>query len=233
MTDWKKDTAWEEFTATTNEIEKIDTYVDALDMEVSYNHFSDGGYASLAIKLKDHKKAGIDLSPYLIPIGNILTINLENKFKGPRYSKNPYWYESLGVENEEIQFGSILQFIEYRKAIMFFDFSLAEKILKTNEPNQILNLSQSIERFSPNTWMHKCIEICWEAFDLISKQSKAWRKELLSKRGRLFVEKNEILFWGTKENEYDINNALNLSLWPKHNVYGILLALYSIENEIS
>lgn len=221
---------WAKLVSETNEAEKIEHFLNALSMEVNYNIYSDGKISLLRYKLKDYKERGIEFSSSRIPSENILSLVSKNEFVGPKYSKNPLWYESLGIDNEMIRYASIYQFIEFRKAITFFDSLMGNQILNSTEIDVIMPLGEKVKRFDENIWIHKCVDICLEAIELLYTQSEKWRKELKSSKGRLLIEEIQIPLWGNKKSTYSLRDAMNLSLTNINNLYGILLSMQAIEN---
>ena len=134
------------------------------------------------------------------------------------------WYPSpFTIESLNITFANNEQYMMYCKAILFKDKEIAERIMKTNNPNEIRSLGRIVVNFKPKVWDEKCMTIVENGCYLKFTQNKDLKKKLLETGNKKLVEASPYdKKWGVGLNKI---NAIKIEedKWPGENRLGICL----------
>ncbi|GHA98311.1 hypothetical protein GCM10009069_21460 [Algimonas arctica] len=132
------------------------------------------------------------------------------------------WHPS-NFSVDGIAFGNAEQFMMYKKATLFGDGMIAEKIVAAKHPSDHKRLGQQVRGFIQQDWDANKVEIVhagnWAKFT----QNKGLRKKLLATGNAILVEANpKDIIWGVglAENDPDITNP---DCWRGQNLLGEIL----------
>ena len=131
------------------------------------------------------------------------------------------WYDSKFVINGFI-FANAEQYMMYRKALLFGDVNIAQKLLSTTDPKTAKSLGRKVSNFDNAIWEENCMDIVYEANFAKFTQSPYLRKYLLSTGDKELVEASPYdKIWGIGFRVGD-NRITNKELWGQ-NKLGIVL----------
>ena len=119
-------------------------------------------------------------------------------------------------------FTSVEQYYQYQKAKFFRDYSVAKKILQTNNPYCIKNLGRKVYPFNRILWHRKCVQVMYRAtYYKFSSNSKLART-LLSTRKLIAEASPHDVYFGIGLS-IDDPDARNPKMWRGKNVMGQVL----------
>ena len=103
----------------------------------------------------------------------------------------------------------------YQKAMLFRDYEIAEKILKTKNPRTCKALGRKVQGFSPDTWGKYKRQIVFAGNMLRATQDEQFRQELRATGTSTIVEASPYdRIWGIG---YDSQHAIaNKSNWGQN-----------------
>ncbi|MGG5505570.1 MULTISPECIES: NADAR family protein [unclassified Myroides] len=132
------------------------------------------------------------------------------------------WYlKSFCIE--EITFNCVEQFIMYKKAMLFGDNTIANKILKEQHPGNQKRLGRLVKNFRSNIWEKSRFEISYEGNYAKFNQNQDLCSLLLETRDKIIAEASPTdLIWGIgygMENE----NKYCIYKWRGKNLLGKVL----------
>lgn len=121
------------------------------------------------------------------------------------------------------------QYMMYKKAMLFSDFSMAEKILKESDPKTIKSLGRKVHNFNSEIWDKYKYQIVKYGLKERFIQDLVAKEALLKYKGKMFVEASPYdRIWGIG---YDKDSALdNIDNWGE-NLLGKILT--ELSNEIN
>lgn len=121
------------------------------------------------------------------------------------------WYHSP-FEVDGKTFPTAEHFMMYRKAMLFGDETIAQKILECKDLRHVKDLGRSVSRFDQKIWKKHREEIVYEGTYNKFIQNKELMKKLLSERNACFVEASPYdNIWGIG---YNASSATkNRSTW--------------------
>lgn len=107
---------------------------------------------------------------------------------------------------DEIKFNCAEQYMMYRKALLFKDQTIANQILKTNNPVQLKKLGRMVQGFEETTWTKNREEIVYQGNWLKFSQNPKLKEHLLSTNHKILVEASPYdKIWGIG---FDCDKAL-------------------------
>jgi ribA/ribD-fused uncharacterized protein len=122
-------------------------------------------------------------------------------------TRHPFsqWY-SCEFVIDGIVFNTAEQFMMYSKAMLFDNKSIAEKILKTNDPRQQKELGRNVLNFDSEVWNNNAFEIVYKGNYAKFSQNENLKKFLLDTENKSLVEASSSdIIWGIGLSETDIN----------------------------
>lgn len=145
------------------------------------------------------------------------------------FANTPY------TSHDGISFSCTEQEFMYRKAMLFEDEEVADKILKSSDPKQIKKLGRLVKNYNDQVWDAVRYEAMYSACRSKFTKNKEAKKALLSYPGKTFVEASPFdTIWGIGLSECDYR-ALDPAQWRGKNLLGQILTRLSrrITNEES
>lgn len=122
-----------------------------------------------------------------------------------------------------IAFNSVTQYLNYRKAVVFENETIATTILETDDPVIQTQLSSLLKRFSATAWKELCHKVYYDGTLAKFAQNNDLRTELFGTEGKLLVEVNiHDSVWGNGLKITDIDNSDPVA-WRGGNWGGYLL----------
>jgi ribA/ribD-fused uncharacterized protein len=111
----------------------------------------------------------------------------------------------------------------YRKALLFEDYAIADKILKEKFPKNIKALGRRISNFDEDVWSTNKIEIVTNGTYLKFSQNKDILRKLMATGDKILVEASPYdRIWGIGLSARH-KDAKNPSKWKGQNLLGKIL----------
>jgi ribA/ribD-fused uncharacterized protein len=155
-----------------------------------------------------------------------LVKNIEKSNKAPEYllfyskfDTFSQWHPSVFVE-DGITFVHCEQYMMYKKAMLFNDINIAQKILLEKDPQKCKNLGKLVKPFIQKIWDQNREKIIFNGSILKYTQNEKMLKELIESRDMVLVEASPTDdIYGVKlgKNHPDIRNPLK---WKGLNLLG-------------
>lgn len=153
-----------------------------------------------------------------------LTMSNANKVIGfwkpeGEYGFMSQWYPSPFVE-EDVEFKNCEQYMMYQKAVVFGDFEMASKILKSDSPRQIKKLGRQVSGFDEYTWNAVKEEIIYNGNFLKFTWDKKLGEKLLETKNSILAEASpydRIYGIGLRPNDPKVNDKTK---WKGQNLLG-------------
>jgi len=117
----------------------------------------------------------------------------------------------------------------YQKALLFMDFNIADKIMKTNNPEIHKELGRKVSEFNGLIWDNCKKHIVYNGLKAKFYQNLDLLKQLLVTKGTLVEANPYDAIWGIGLRETD-REAQNRKTWRGQNLLGELLT--KLKNEI-
>ncbi len=136
-------------------------------------------------------------------------------------TRHPFsqWY-SCTFEIDQIGFNSAEQYMMYSKAMLFDNKTIAEKILRTDDPRQQKELGRQVMNFDPATWDRNAFEIVYRGNSAKFSQNENLKKFLLDTGDKSLVEASPSdIIWGIGLSETD-ENRFDRTKWKGTNWLG-------------
>lgn len=122
-----------------------------------------------------------------------------------------------------IKYNCVEQYMMYKKALLFGDFSTAKKIMITSHPKEQKRLGRLVRNYNDNTWVNQRKEIVKKGIYAKFKQNEYLLKQILDTENLEFVEASpEDNIWGIGMDE-DHPNINNKKYWKGQNLLGKIL----------
>ena len=132
------------------------------------------------------------------------------------------WWKCRFVE-DDITFCCAEQYMMYKKALLFEDYSIAKEILKTKSPKKIKELGRLVQNFDSKVWDEHKAEIVLQGNILKFSQNPELKDYLLSTGDKILVEASPYdKVWGVglrKEN----SAICSPQKWKGQNLLGFAL----------
>ena len=129
------------------------------------------------------------------------------------------------TEDEAIYFTSSEQMFMYFKAMHFFDYDTADKILRSKSPEEARKLGREIKNYDDKEWNEVRVNYMKSAVSAKFFQNKDLRDALLNEKfeGRHFVEAAYYdRIWGIGYDEYSALKLDNYKNWGRNELGKIL-----------
>lgn len=139
-------------------------------------------------------------------------------------NKSPFsnWYPSKFNWNG-IEFTRGEQYMMYRKALLFNDLEIAEKIMNTDDPKEQKDLGRKVKNYNDEKWSELRFDIMVHGLYCKFKQNEKLKTILLETAGKCLVEANPYdKIWGIGLEESD-SRAQDESQWLGQNLLGKVL----------
>ncbi len=145
--------------------------------------------------------------------------------KNGKIGKNCFsqWWKSNFMNNEEVVFSTAEKWMMFKKAELFKDQTILNKILVLNDPKEIKSLGRQIKGFDQKVWDQKKYAIVLEGSLLKFTQNNILKDFLISTSDRIIVEASPYdKIWGIGM-KADEENANNPNYWKGENLLGFAL----------
>lgn len=140
-----------------------------------------------------------------------------------------FWKDKIAQWNmqsfkeNDIEFCCAEQYMMYKKALLFKDFEIAEKILKSKNPSEIQKLGRIVKNFIPEIWDSNKEEIVYKGNVLKFEQNENLKEILLNTGDTILVEASPYdLIYGIGLGVED-PNITDESKWRGLNLLGKIL----------
>lgn len=132
------------------------------------------------------------------------------------------------IKYKNLTFSSSEQLFMYKKAELFKDEQMKEKILKAKTPKEAKGYGRLVKNFDTKTWDENKTDIMTEVLTLKFSQNQNLKSYLLSTKGYTLVEASPYdRIWGIGFNEFDA--LKNKNKWGQ-NFLG--LCLMKVRDEV-
>lgn len=132
------------------------------------------------------------------------------------------WHRS-DFELDGLKFCCAEQYMMYRKAQLFGDATIAEKIMSKSDPHDHKRLGQQVKNFDHDTWEAHKSEIAFTGNMAKFSQNAGLKKKLLATGNALLAEANvKDFIWGIGSSEDD-PRVTDPSAWLGPNLLGEVL----------
>lgn len=132
-----------------------------------------------------------------------------------------WWHEGFTVDN--IHYKTAEHWMMAKKAVLFDDQEMLEKILIVNSPAEAKQLGRKVRNFNAEIWNKNCFDIVCEGNYHKFSQNKDLGEFLINTKNRIIVEASpRDTIWGIgmgKNNE----NAERPQMWKGLNLLGFAL----------
>lgn len=137
------------------------------------------------------------------------------------------WYsqtengKSFQFEDEKgVKYSSCEQYMMYQKSLLFKDFEIADKILKTKDVKVIKNLGRLVKNFDNKIWDENKFSIVKKGNSFKFNQNKTFKATMLKYKNKIFVEASpQDKIWGIGLHYNDVL-ALDEKNWKGQNLLG-------------
>lgn len=139
-----------------------------------------------------------------------------------------WWMCSFKVD--EIEYKSAEHFMMAKKAELFKDITVMEKIIKTNSPADVKKLGREVKNYNDDVWLENRFEIVKKANLHKFNQNPDLKRFLLSTNEKVLVEASPVdPIWGIGMAS-DHKNSSNPLEWEGLNLLGF--ALMEVRDEL-
>lgn len=134
------------------------------------------------------------------------------------------WYYSDFSIND-VKYTSMEQYMMYKKALCFQDFSIAKEILVTQDVAQIKELGRLVSEYNDNIWSGMRQILVYEGLKAKFSQNKNLQKQLVETKDAILAEcAVKDCVWGIGLSMHD-PNRLNPEQWRGKNLLGYTLMM--------
>lgn len=133
------------------------------------------------------------------------------------------WWKSDFTNSEGVVFSTAQKWMMFKKAELFKDHTILNKILAHNDPKEIKSLGRQIKGFDQKNWDQKKYGLVLEASLLKFAQNDALKEFLINTSDSVIVEASpydKIWGIGMKSDEENVNNP---NYWKGENLLGFAL----------
>lgn len=132
------------------------------------------------------------------------------------------WWQSA-FEVDGIRYATAEHWLMARKAELFGDTEIVEKILAAKSPAEAKKLGRKVRNFDPKIWDDNCFNIVCEGNYYKFSQHPDLKEFLLNTKDRVLVEASPVdNIWGIGLAQDDVH-AENPRLWKGANLLGFAL----------
>lgn len=134
------------------------------------------------------------------------------------------WHKS-NFEEDGVIYTSAEKYMMAKKAEVFEDYEIQEKILKSNNPRDIKALGRKIKNFTEEKWNEHKIPIVAQGSYLKFTQNKSLLDEMMEDKDLILVEASPYdRIWGIGLAP-DNDDVLDINKWNGQNLLGVCLTL--------
>ena len=133
------------------------------------------------------------------------------------------WWKSDFTNSEGVVFSTAEKWMMFKKAELFKDHTILNKILTHNDPKEIKSLGRQIKDFDQKIWDQKKYGLVLEGSLLKFAQNDALKEFLINTSDSVIVEASpydKIWGIGMKSDEENVNNP---NCWKGENLLGFAL----------
>ncbi len=139
------------------------------------------------------------------------------------------WWPSEFVENGTT-YKTAEHYMMAKKAELFSDQQVLEKVLSTTLPKDVKDLGRQIKNFDPVTWDANKYQVVKKGNMLKFGQNESLKQFLISTKNKILVEASPVdVIWGIGMTEDNVN-AINPREWKGQNLLGF--ALMEVREEL-
>ncbi|CAL2103554.1 NADAR family protein [Tenacibaculum sp. 190130A14a] len=132
------------------------------------------------------------------------------------------WWEA-SFEIDGITYPTAEHYMMARKARLFKDEEILQKILIATHPHDAKKLGRKVKNFTPELWNEHKFNIVLEANYAKFSQNETLKEYLVNTKGRIIVEASpRDRIWGIGMGQSN-EKAMNPNLWRGHNLLGYVL----------
>ena len=130
------------------------------------------------------------------------------------------WYPSKMVDDEGVSYSCCEQYMMSRKAKLFGDTGVYDKIMKEQSPRYQKALGREVSDYDDDVWNKHKFDIVVDGNVIKFSQSEELKKLILSTENKIIVEgSHEDPIWGVGLS-YDDDRILDESNWQGENLLG-------------
>ena len=157
-----------------------------------------------------------------LPLTKQLQINSETRlvFHGQHTPLSNFHTSPFTLDGH--QFHSAEQYIQYKNACHFSDYTSSEKILQCHDPYDAKTLSRNILNFDKDAWKSVARDACLLGIQAKFDQNPSLLQFLKATKPKKLAESFYDKLWGTGLSLYD-QNALKPSHWINQGLLGEIL----------
>ena len=132
------------------------------------------------------------------------------------------WHPSVFIV-DGVRYGCAEQYMMHKKALLFGDLAIAEKILATSEPKEQKALGRQVHGFDERTWNAIARDVVLRGSLAKFTQNRELREALLATAGTLLVEASPVdKIWGIGLSAEKAKTT-SAADWPGSNWLGLTL----------
>ena len=133
------------------------------------------------------------------------------------------WYKCNFTNSNGTEFSSAEQYMMYKKALLFGDKEIAQKIINSDDPAEVKALGRKVKNYSESKWNEYKYKIVVRGNKLKFSQNKKLLKRLLETGNKLLVEASPYdKIWGIGLTAIDACK-IPQNKWPGQNLLGLAL----------
>lgn len=139
-------------------------------------------------------------------------------------TKHPFsqWHKSM-FQIDGLWFNSAEQYMMYRKAKLFKDLQIADKIMLSKNVREQKSLGREVKNFDSRVWYENALSIVYKGNKAKFEQNPKYLELLLSTKGKTLVEASPTdKVWGIGMTQDD-KDVKNIFKWRGTNWLGIVL----------
>ena len=120
------------------------------------------------------------------------------------------------------KFSSMEQYLCFKKADLFNDRDISERIMRESDPGKIKQLGKQVKHFDAKVWHNAKSDIGEEGLKCKFDQNPGMKEFLLQQKGKYIGEMTKDKQWGAGIGLHH-HNAMDHNKWPGENLLGKLL----------
>jgi ribA/ribD-fused uncharacterized protein len=141
------------------------------------------------------------------------------------------WYPVSFTDDQDIVYQNTEQYMMYKKAILFGDKMMADKILECSDPRKIKQMGRRVKNFKEDIWRQNAQDIVTQGCYYKFSQNPELKQFLLSTKDKIIVEASPYdKIWGIGLNTRDAMK-IPMENWPGSNWLGE--CLMKVRHQIS